>query len=162
MHTLILYKSQKGATKQYSEWLAEELGDTEAVNVEEGQDIAQSVDLSKFERIVIGTPTYGGQIIAKDFLIEIWPQIKSKKVYLMVVGMIPQNEKWSEKSYHTIPQEIRDSLAGYAKLPGQVEKKISRIEGITMRLFLGADPEKIKQQDHVHKEDLAPILEMMA
>lgn len=160
MLTLILYTSKTGATKKYVNWLQEGLENCDVQNIQQDANI----DFGKYQRVIFALPTYGGQINKKDFLEENWEQIKSKDVYLVVVGGVPQESSWSQRSYNAIKKEIRNELKGYVKIIGLAEdpdRKMSKFERFVGKLFLGIDPETIEKRKEVYKEDLKPVWEML-
>ncbi len=161
MQTLILYQSKNGTTEKYANWLKEDLENCEVSNIE----TFNFENISQYERIIVASPTYGGQIIIKDTLVKHWDILKSKKVYLLVVGMVPQHTAWSEKAFNLIPKNIRQELAGYIKIPGEKpnkNKKPGWLEKTAMKLFLRVDPEVIQKQPPVRKENLGPVIEVLS
>jgi menaquinone-dependent protoporphyrinogen IX oxidase len=156
MKTLILYKSRSGSTKQYAQWLHEEFSNSDLVNL----DKFDEKTIKEYDLVVLGSPTYGKRIIAGDFLKKNWEILEEKKVYLMVVGAIPQKEAASKSAYKKIPEEIRNSLVGYSKLPGKMGE-MNRFGKIIMRMMLGVDPKKIVVQESVKKKDLQPIIDFL-
>lgn len=161
MHTLFLYSTKTGSTKQYVNWLSWIIEDSEIREINE----IKLINLDNYNRIVFALPTYGGQIDQKDLIEEYWEKIKNKKIFLIVVGMVPQNEKWSQIAYNTIGQAVRDGLSGYVKLPGinpnSAGKRMSWFEKFLLKVFLRVDFSKIKNQTSVQKEDLKPAIEML-
>jgi len=160
MKTLILYSSKTGATKQYAEWLTQDL--PESINY-------QIIDFdfnesNNYSRIILALPTRSGIIDSMNLIDRNWNNIKDKEVYLIVVGMVPQEAAWSVQSYNKIRSDIRTSLKGYVKLKGissNADKKVSRIERFMSKLFIGIDPDTIEKRSKVLKTDLEPALKML-
>lgn len=161
MGTLILFKSKTGATQKYAQWLDEELENSQKMRLEELTPEA----IHEQESLIFCLPTYGGMIDGKDILTEYWQQLKTKKIYLLVVGMVPEESEWSKKSYRQIPQHIRDEIKGYAKLPGvstkQKDENYSWLEKLMLKLFLKVKPSEIHQQSEVKREDLDRFLKLL-
>jgi menaquinone-dependent protoporphyrinogen IX oxidase len=161
MNSIILYRSKTGAARQYAEWLSEELIDSKVEQLDH-----VSIDkVLGYEIVVYVLPTYGGLIDGKDFLVSGWPKLEGKKVYLVAVGMVPQDESWSIKSYNILPENVRNGLAGYVKLPGitpgSAKKNVSWFEKLAMKIFLKTDLDKIRKQKNVKREDLQRAVEMI-
>ena len=133
MKTAILYHSIWGTTKQYAEWLHEEI---ESDIFKHGMISKQS--LLSYDLIIMCTATYGGRISLKDNLKKKWDILKSKKVILLVVGSVPADEESSIKSYEKIPEQIRERIK-YFKIIG---KKFG-----------------YQNADKIKKENLTPVIE---
>ena len=132
MKTAIIYKSFLGTTRQYAEWLHESVeSDLFKSNRISGQK------LSDYELVILCSGTYIGWISLRGYLNKRWKVLKEKKVILLVVGAVPQEDAESVKSYQKIPQHIRENIK-YFKVPGKISS---------------TDAEKVK------KENLQPVIE---
>ncbi len=151
MSTLILYKTQWGSTRQYAEWIAEVAPDCTLREL----DAFTPVELIAYDKIIIGSRTYMGHISAITFLVNAWEQLKEKPVYLFTVGILPPDDPGSQRSYEQIPIEIRNSLAGYIKLPG-------KIEVAKLNLFQKLTIEKLENIDKMDKSAIQPIVSFIA
>jgi len=134
MKTAILYRSFFGTTKQYAEWLHEEIDS----DIFKYNKIKKEALLS-YDFIILCTATYAGLISLKGYLKKKWDILKDKKVVLLVVGSAPADDEWSIRSYNKIPEQIRKSIK-YFKIPGKMGSQ---------------DAGKIK------KENLTPILDYL-
>ncbi len=155
MKLLILYTSETGSTKQYSEWLHEEFLESDLFDL-------NNFDFEKvkdYGLIIIGSPVRGGQFASLNIIKPNWDKIKDKKIFLMAVGAVPQEGKWSQKAYNMIPKEIRESFAGYMKLPGITAGEMNAFTKFIFRLFLGVKPEEMIVQKEVKREDLNRVVE---
>lgn len=162
MRTLILYTTKTGATKQYALWMNEEIENSTLATI----DKFNSDEFNKYERVVFALPTYRGKIDKTSFLENSWTEIKDKDIYLVVIGMVPQESPWSKKSYEAIDKSVRNGLKGYVKLPGitpenERGKEKSWFEKLMMKVFLRTDPDNMKQQSKVYRKDLEPTLKML-
>ena len=161
MKTLILYTSKTGATEQYAKWLHQDCSESTLVKF----NAHKITILDNFERIIFLLPTYGGKIAKKEFIEENWEILKTKNVFLIVVGMIPQNSPWSKKSFESLDEKVRNGLKGYMKLPGippkGSKKNMGFLKKFMMRIFLKTDPDTIIMQKEVKKEDLFPVTQMI-
>lgn len=147
MKLLILYKTKHGSTEQYAKWIAEEVNadifDVKSFNKD---------NLEKYDAIIIGSPTYMGQIQMKDFLEQNWKVLKNKNIYLFNVGMFPWKHPDSKKSFEMIPEYIQNKI-GFSKLPGRLDtKKLNLFEKVI------AKTAKAKSEDEVSRDNIAPII----
>jgi len=147
MKLLILYKTKHGSTEQYAQWIAEE------VNAEKSDVESFNKDkLDKYDAIIIGSPTYMGQIQMKDFLEQNWEVLKNKNIYLFNVGMFPLEHPDSQKSFEMIPEPIRDKIE-FSKLPGRLDtKKLNLFEKLIAKTV------KAKSEEYISRDNIAPIV----
>ena len=99
MRTLILYKSEHGATKQYAEWINQELDDSD---IFEADDFELS-NLDKYSKIIIGSSVYGGKMATLEFLTENFEKLKDKRILFFTVGLIPADNTMSKKCMSPYP-----------------------------------------------------------
>ncbi len=137
MKTLILYASQTGTTKKYADWLHESIKDSYIENLE-GFPIEK---LNEYDQYIIGSYTHGGQSPAQQFVIDNWNAINTKKIFLFLVGVVPQKATFSKIAYKRVPEEIRSKI-GYKKLPGEIDKtKSSNFELKMLKFILKGNPD---------------------
>jgi len=128
---LILFRSKYGSTKEYIKELAERI---------EGDCIISDVknfsgNLKDYGLIILGSCTYMGRIMIGDFIKENRKTLKSRKVYLFTVGLIPEHSEASKQSFELIPEEIRKNLLGYRKLPGRIDiTKLNFFERMILKM----------------------------
>ncbi|MFA6392197.1 MAG: flavodoxin domain-containing protein [Patescibacteria group bacterium] len=151
MNTLILYKSKWGTTKQYAEWVHEAYPESDIANI----DDFDSKNLINYDTIVIGGRTYMGRIQIGKFLVSNWNMLKEKAVYLFSVGLVHPDKKESKLSFEMIPEDIRNSLAGYIKIPGMVDHK--KLNYLQKSLAKKHD----NQPENVNKEAIQPIIDFL-
>lgn len=150
MKTLIIYKSQQGATKQYAKWIHEDVKDSDLFEVDE----FNLKNIGEYSKIIIGSSVYGGQMASLPFLTENFEAIKNKKIFFFTVGLIPSDSSWSKKMYETIPLEIREKIK-YLKLPGQITyMKPNFIQKWIFKTFLKGDVESV-----IDRSKIKPIVE---
>ncbi|WP_185974403.1 flavodoxin domain-containing protein [Litoribacter populi] len=150
MKTLILYQTKFGSAKQYAEWLQEDLGKGDLVAM---KDI-DTGKLQDYDRIVVCSSIYVGEVGGMKFLVDNWDQLKEKDVYLLVVGMSPSDSEESKASYLLIPEHVRNGLKGYYKIYGKIDfKKIGFVYKLMLR-FKGIRESK----DKMDREALRPLV----
>ena len=161
MKTVIFFKTRNGATEQYARWLAEDLGESDVLNISKID--LEKIDWSKYQRCIFASPNYSGEIIIKDELEKLWKNVDTCQCFLLVVGMVPQKESWSKKAYEQIPDHIRDEILGYVKLPGVMpeSRKPNAFERLLIRIFLRTSPKKIYTQKYLDRSDLEGVKAMI-
>ncbi len=150
MKILILYKSKSGSTKQYAEWLHQEIKGSELYSI----DNLIIDDFKKYDLIIIGSRTYMGRIDAQKFIETNWKKLNSKKIFLFSVGMLPWESEESKKTFELIPENIRKAFAGYVKLPGRLKYDSMNFLDRAISKLLGA-----KEADNVSKSAIKRILD---
>lgn len=116
MRLAVIFKSRLGATRQYAEWIKEEIGASLFSIPKITPDVFEDHDT-----FVIASGTYIGWMPLVAFLKRNWSILKDKKVIIMAVGLVPPEHKWSQMSYQKIPKHIRDKVK-YFKLPGKKDE----------------------------------------
>ncbi|MFA5134423.1 MAG: flavodoxin domain-containing protein [Patescibacteria group bacterium] len=154
MRKAIFYFSKWGATKQYADWIAEAVPGTDVIDAINGKP-----DPSPYGAIIIATRAYMGRIAAASYLARNRETLKSKKVYLLVVGMSPQDADDSKMQYNSIPVEIRNALQGYAKVPGAID--LDKLGFIVKKMFKMFSKGAPKSENQAAKEHIAPVIEWL-
>lgn len=158
----IVYCSRYGATRQYAEWLAEELKwpllRAEKTTYE---------DLLLYDTLIIGSSVYIGKLLIKGWLKANNPALGDKNVLFFIVCGTPASER--EQQQTIARTNIPHDLIGPDNvffLPGRVV--ISKLSWrnkfmLKMGARLQKDPAKAasmrKDVDNVRKEHIAPILQ---
>lgn len=86
MNTLIVYASKYGCTEKCAELLSKELiGKVDIINLKQ----ASNIDISKYEKIIIGGSIYIGKIQkeVKEFCSKNLDKLKEKRIGLFICGM---------------------------------------------------------------------------
>lgn len=77
MKSIVIYKSSTGFTKQYAEWIAEEMG-IKAVDINK----VSTINISDYESVI-----FGGWIMASNISgLDKIKQLKPKKLIVFAVG----------------------------------------------------------------------------
>lgn len=114
MKTIVLYKSFLGTTRKYAEWLKEEL----KCDLKKFEEI-EDEELKDYDLIIVASGTYAGRMPLTSFVKSRWDILKDKKVVAIAVGIAPEKEKWSVRSYEQIPNHIREKIK-FFKIPGGI------------------------------------------
>lgn len=116
MKGIIVYKGKYGATRQYADWLAEEL----QLPVFRA-DTLSSRQLKEYDVILIGTSVYTGKLKIAAWLKENQSLLEHKKIFLFIVSATKPTEKEKLDAYTTsgIPGDIREKSQIYY-LPGRL------------------------------------------
>ena len=157
MKGAIIYKGKYGATRQYAEWLAEEL----QVPVFELESVTAR-RLAKFDYIIAGASVYAGRLQNKSWLKRNSKILQGKKFFLFIVCATPSSEK--EKLSGIVEANIPEALTHLADtffLGGRmIIDKLSWIDRLVLRM--GASLEKnparkkamLQDFDSVKKENI--------
>ncbi|VVB76614.1 Flavodoxin domain protein [uncultured archaeon] len=124
--TIVIYRTKYGSTRQYAQWIAEELS-CDAVPLADF-DMGR---LSTYDSVIFGTYYRVGKMVDIRFLIDNWKALGSKKVILFSVsGSPPDNPEIKEKYEAQVPAEIRARLS-YFPLRGRI-KNLDIIDTVLM------------------------------
>jgi len=150
MRRVILYQSKFGSAKQYADWLREDLGNGDLMNL---RDFDAS-ELEGYEQVVVVSSIYVGEVMAMSFLKKHWQLLKEKETFLLVVGNAPPESEESKQSYLLIPDEIRTGLKGYYKVPGKIDFQKLGFMYKLMLWFKGVR----QSEDKMDRGALSPLL----
>lgn len=131
MKSIIVYKGKYGATKQYAEWLGEELNlpVLSAELADEGQ-----LALSDF--YIIGSSVYIGKLQIRKWLKKNLSVLKNKKIIFFQVAGTPIGETEKRQAYNlsSIPGELIGQCDFYF-LPGRLAKdKLSWFDRFMLKM----------------------------
>ena len=161
MKAAIIYKGKYGATRQYAEWLAEEL----QLPVFTSDNI-DSQKIAAYDFFVIGSSVYVGKWLLRDWLKKHISIFKNKKLFLFVVCATSAYEKPKQEGIiiNNFPINFLKE-ANIFFLPGRVIiKKLSWKYRWILRIgaSLEKDPAKKKAMltdfDNVKKQNIADLV----
>ena len=148
---LVIYFSKYGTTKQYAEWIAEELnGDIYSI-----KNIKQNI-LDNYNTIIIGFGLYAGKMEGINLLVKYYETIKNKKLVLFTCGLADYNKDEHINSiYKRIKNELPEKLIEKIKifyLRGGINyKKLTIIHKIMMWMLKNVTIKK--EIDKLNEED---------
>jgi len=124
-NALVLYFTKYGSTKQYAQWIAEELnGDVLDIKA------ARPSRLRDYDVILLGSALYARSIKGLDLLVANYEKIKDKKLVVFTCGMADYSKKencdgiykWLEEA---IPKNILESIKVFYLRGGIDYRKLS-------------------------------------
>lgn len=161
MKGAIIYKGKYGATRQYAEWLGEELH-LPVLDLE----IVSARMLAKYDYIIAGASVYAGKLQNKSWLNRNSKTLVGKKLFLFIVCATPSSEK--EKLNGIIKANIPNALVNLADiffLGGRlIISKLSWIDRLVLKMgaSLEKDPARKKAMlrdfDSVKKENMKVLV----
>lgn len=93
MKTIVIYNSQTGFTKQYAQWIAQEL-QCDSVSIQR----IEQINLSDFDTIVFGSWLHAGKIRKLNWLFEELKRDANKNYIVFAVGAMPSDSPNIEKT----------------------------------------------------------------
>ena len=88
MSAIVLYKSLYGSTKQYAEWIAEEL----SCEVKKVKEVSLD-DLLKYDTIILGGGLYAETIAGVSLITRNFDKLSSKKLIVFTTGITPVDRR---------------------------------------------------------------------
>jgi len=161
MKGIIVYKGKYGATKQYAQWLGEELN---LPVVTTGELKTDDLLLSDF--IVMGSSVYVGKLQISQWLNNNLDTIGRKKIFFFQVAGTPPVEKEKLNNYFRsgVPEEIREQCEVYYYPGKMIFNKLSWKDRFMLkmgaRLSRDAAAKKTMLTDYnkVKKENIASLV----
>ncbi|MGN1111655.1 MAG: flavodoxin domain-containing protein [Acutalibacteraceae bacterium] len=129
MKTIVIYNSQTGFTKQYAQWIAQEL-QCDSVSLQRINEIA----LSDFDTIIFGSWCHAGRIKKLNWVFEELKKDANKNYVVFAVGASPMDSPDVEK---TMEQNIpKNSIVkGFYFQGGLNYEKMNLSSRAMMKLF---------------------------
>lgn len=140
----VVYKSKYGATKQYAQWIAEDLG----AKLFESRTVS-SVDLQKYNLVIYGGGLYASGIAGVDLVIK--NPIQNRIIF--TVGLAnPETTDYTEILEKNIPPELLGKVKLFHLRGGMDYKKLSPIHRGMMAMMKKMTIGK-KQEKELTEED---------
>ena len=129
MKTIVIYNSQTGFTKQYAQWIAQEL-QCDSISLQRINEIA----LSEFDTIIFGSQCHAGRIKKLNWVFDELKKDANKNYIVFAVGASPMNSPDVEK---TMEQNIpKNSIVkGFYFQGGLNYEKMNLSSRAMMKLF---------------------------
>lgn len=141
LNTLIAYATKYGSAKKCSEILSQNLaGDVDLCNLKNAKDI----DLSKYDKVIIGSSVYIGQIRkeVKEFCTNKLSELTNKKIGLFICCM-HEGEEAIEQMQNVFPKELFDSAIAKEHFGGEFSfDKMNFIEKFIVKTVSKKDGKK--------------------
>lgn len=118
MKTAIIYYSKKGTTQKVAKIISEKLNSQEGLIDLKNKP---SIDISTYDRIIIGSPIYAGNSHnkVKKFIASNLNLLLNKEVGLYVCGMERDEAKQSDELERAYPKELIDKAKSKRFLGGE-------------------------------------------
>ncbi len=169
MNTIVIYKSKYGSTKQYAEWIAEELG----CGAVSARDI-NAAELEKYDNIIFGGGMYSESIDGVSLITKNFDKLSDKKVVIFTVGLTDPGHKKYYKSVadRNLSREIQSRVKIF-NLPGKMimeelsfvhRKELGVLKAVlSKKTDLSEDGKLLlelcgKSNDFTDKDAIAPIV----
>lgn len=129
MKTIVIYNSQTGFTKQYAQWIAQEL-QCDSISLQRINEIA----LSEFDTIIFGSWCHAGRIKKLNWVFDELKKDANKNYVVFAVGASPMNSPDVEK---TMEQNIPKNsiIKGFYFQGGLNYEKMNLSSRAMMKLF---------------------------
>lgn len=118
MKTAIIYYSKKGTTQKVAKIISEKLNSQEGLIDLKNKPF---IDISTYERIIIGSPIYAGNSHnkVKKFIASNLNHLLNKEIGLYVCGMERDEAKQREELARAYPKELIDKAKSIQFLGGE-------------------------------------------
>ncbi len=156
MKAVVVYKSKYGTTKQYAEWIAEDLH----ADIFEA-DMFHADDFEKYDTVIFGGGVYVGSILGIAMVMNNMGILRHKNTFVFTVGLdSPENdchmENLLEKNF---TDEMKKKIHVY-HFSGAIEyEKLTFVHKMMMKMVNASMREKLDlHQNHVSREAVAPLV----
>lgn len=149
--TVVIYKSKYGFTKQYAQWISEELSadlfDIKSIKIE---------DFQKYQTIIYGGGIYAGGLNGAQLITKSYESIKNKNIVVFTCGLTNPNDienlqTINEGLDRSFPGEIKSKIKIFNLRGGIDYPKLSFFDKTIMKMFNKIlekkSPEQINEDD---------------
>jgi menaquinone-dependent protoporphyrinogen IX oxidase len=151
---LIVYKTKYGSTRQYAQWISDELKFDIADVLTFDSDLLEDYDI-----IIIGSHIFGGKIMIADWVASREQLLQGKPLYFFTVsGTPPKNRSLFDLYRESIPDSLQ-KRAQYFAFHGKMRyDELDRIDKMTMNMGVlmsrkSSDRDSMRKgYDHVKKK----------
>lgn len=151
MKTAIIYFSQTGFTKQYAEWLAEEVGG-DCMSFAE----AEKKDLSGYDAIVFGSWCHAGMIRKLSWFKENFTRWQDKKKVVFAVGASPaENPEIAEALPKNFTEEEWNQVSVFYCPGGLRYENMKPVSKVMMKMFVKMLAKKTSEKEQAMAQMLA-------
>ncbi|MBD3363559.1 hypothetical protein GF362_07630 [Candidatus Dojkabacteria bacterium] len=159
MKGVVIYCSKYGSTRQYAEWIADELGfEVSPCNVKQ--------NLEHKDLIIFGSWVMGNRLRAGSWLEKNWEELKKKKVIVFSTsGALPTAEFTEMVSSNSFSDEISKQIILFGFRGRMIFQRLSFTDKLMMkigRIFV-KDPEvkknMLKDFDGVKKQSIKKLVD---
>ncbi len=161
MNGVSLYRSTRGATKQYARWLAEETGCPAMPLREVKKDQLRSAGC-----VIIGCPIHAGRPAATGWIRKHWQLLADRPVILFTTsGAPPDLPALKEGFAASLPEHIRPRIEYYPLGGRMIMRQLKLTHRLLMRIgqMVEKDPDAkagmVLDIDNVDRTGIAPILD---
>ena len=161
MSCIVVYKTKYGSTKEYAEWIAQELG-CKAVP----ENKMKPAELLNYDTIIFGGCIRVGKIVIADYMKKNWNKLEDKKIILFTSsGAAPTDTKELKANLERCYTPEMLAKIKYIPLHGRMNfDKLDLLDkfGMNMAAKMIKDPE-VREKflatfDSVKKENIKPVI----
>lgn len=159
MNAVVLYMSKYGSTKQYAEWIAEELG----ADIFRA-DSFPAENFASYDTVIFGGAVFGGAIMGIAKISENMHILKDKRLIVFTVGITPPN---AEKILaDLLEKNYNDSMMNHAEtfhFQGALEyKNLTLGHKILLKMINSSMRNKLDlHQNHVSRDAVMPLIDSL-
>ncbi len=150
--TVVIYRSKYGATKNYAQWIAEELG-CECVEAK----YFSARDFSKYETVIYGAGLYGNSIAGISLLTKNMDLLEGKKIIVFSTAVTPPDCREYYDGMvldRSIPMELRGEIKVYNFLGKMILKEMSlphRAAILSLKKVMGAKKNRTELEQMLYE-----------
>jgi len=129
MKTIVAFKSKSGYTRQYAQWIAEELN----CDIKEKPELSDIID---YDTIICGGGMYAGGFNGIKLITKNLDKLSGKKIVLFAVGSNPGREKEMAVFWDRILSKEQQKKIGHFYLRGGFDfSKLTAGDKVLMKML---------------------------
>jgi menaquinone-dependent protoporphyrinogen IX oxidase len=161
MNGIIIYKSSCGSTKQYADWIGQELG-FQTIPIAD----AKNVDFGLYDIIIAGSLVIASKMVIGKWIEKRWEHLKNKEIILYSTSGAKPSEKVQEEFLkNSLPTEIAKQVSYFPMHGRRRQQDLSMIARLMMWIavtFIAKDEQEKedmrKDFDGVDRKYIEPLV----
>ena len=111
MKSIIFYRSQYGSTKQYAQWIGEELSAEGFSSQCDSYENSGKYNIQDYDLVIFGEGVYAGTFKTPEYLISITEKYPDKKYIFFIVGIADMEDRENrEKLYSDLAKAMGPAI----------------------------------------------------
>lgn len=162
MNGIIIYSTQYGATKEYADWMAEDLK-LKSVSIKD----FKLKDLNNYDFVIMGSSIIAYKLTIMKWLNKNLEKMRDKKLFLFTVSGANPNDKSKISTFidNSLSKDVQEKIKFFSLHGRMIFKKLPFVIQLLMRMVAKTqkDPkirrEFLKDYDYVKRENIKPIVD---
>lgn len=157
MNAVVLYRSKYGSTKQYAEWIAEELG----ADIFSADTFGKE-QFARYDTVIFGAPVFGGAILGVAAVSGNMDILEKKRLVVFTVGITSPDAEKNLADLHAknFPPALQKHAETFHFRGALEAEKLTFGHKVLLKMINSSMRNKLDMhQNHVSRENILPLID---